>query len=338
MKFLSLALLSMCSAAAMLLAPSASHCQTSKKPSFTPLPMEFVTPKDNAATPEKVALGKQLFFDPRLSGDNKMSCATCHDPAKAFADGLPLAKGHAGKTLSRRTPSLLNIGLYSAYTWDGRARSLEEQALGPIQSPDEMNQNLDELETELNAVPGYVKQFDAVFKTKATRDGIGKALAAFQRTLVTKPAPFDRYLKGDKNALSPDAWEGMRLFMREAGCIQCHSGPALSDNKFYRLGVGTGDKGRGAITGKKEDNYKFRTPSLRMLSPDGPYMHDGSQKTLQDVVTFYYRGVSRSPIDALQLDVEPLISQSFSEVPLVVAFLESLIGEAPKVAPPELPK
>jgi cytochrome c peroxidase len=184
---------------------------------------------------------------------------------------------------------------------------------------------------------GHAKQFQAVFGTKVTRDGIAKSLAAFQRTLVTKPAPFDRYLNGEKDALSAHAKEGMRLFMGEAGCVQCHRGPLLSDGKYYRLGVGTGDKGRGAVTKKKEDNFKFRTPSLRNMAPEGPYMHDGSHKTLQDVVTFYYRGVSTSPIEGLQLDVQPLVGQSFSEIALIVAFLESLTAEAPRISVPKLP-
>src|SRR5262249_37728108 len=160
-------------------------------------------------TPEKVALGRQLFFDVRLSGDNKRSCATCHQPDKAFSDGLPQAKGAAGKTLTRKTPSLLNVGFYSLFHWNGREKGLEEQAIIPIQAPEEMNQDLDHLENKLNAVPGYVQQFQAVFGTKATRGGIAKALSAFQRTLVTGPSPYDRYLGGKKEALSKEAKRGM---------------------------------------------------------------------------------------------------------------------------------
>lgn len=166
-----------------------------------------------------------------------MSCATCHLPEKAFADGRGRGKGHEGKELTRNVPSLLNAGLYSTYFWDGRANSLEEQALGPIESPDEMNQDFDELERELNAVPGYVEQFQQVFGTKVTRDGVAKALAAFQRTLVSRSSPLDRYLAGDENALSPEAQEGLRLFVGDAGCVRCHKGPLLSDGKFYRIGV-----------------------------------------------------------------------------------------------------
>jgi cytochrome c peroxidase len=310
--------------------PAAEPKSQKDKP-LAPLPREVPAPKDNPTTPEKVALGKQLFFDPRLSGDNTTSCASCHDPKKTFGDGLARAKGRNGKTLGRNAPSLLNVGFYSSYLWDGRTSTLEEQALAPIQSPDEMNQDLDELEKELNAVPGYVAQFQVVFGEKVTRQGIAKALAAFQRTLVAKPSPFDRYLAGEKDAISDTAKEGMRLFMGEAGCVQCHRGPLLSDGKFYRLGVAQRDKGRGAFTGKREDDEKFRTPSLRNVAQTGPYMHDGSQETLYDVVAYYYRNMPSG------LDVEPLLGQSFSEVSLLVDFLQSLTGETPDVSPPELP-
>jgi len=307
----------------------------SEKP-MAPLPKTVPTPKDNSTTPEKVALGKQLFFDPRLSVDNKMSCATCHRPDKAFGDGLSLAKGAGGKTLKRNTPSLLNVGFYSTFHWDGRAKSLEEQALVPIQAADEMNQDLDHLEQQLNAVPGYAKQFQAVFGTKVTRDGIAKALAAFQRTLVTGPSPYDRYLGGKKTALSQAAKRGMELFFGDAGCSRCHSGPLLTDEKFYRLGVSQ-DKGRGLVTGKMEDNYKFRTPSLRNVARTGPYMHDGSYNTLDDVLFFYFRGVPTSGPDGLPLDIESLQGIPFAEMSDMIVFLEALTGDEPKVDPPELP-
>jgi cytochrome c peroxidase len=231
---------------------------------------------------------------------------------------------------------LLNVGFYSTFHWDGRARSLEEQALLPIQAADEMNQDLDGLEKALNAVAGYRKQFQAVFGTPVTRDGIAKALAAFQRTLVTGPSPYDRYLSGQKGALSAEAKQGMDLFFGSAGCARCHSGPLLTDEKFYRLGVSQ-DKGLGLVTRKKEDNYRFRTPSLRNVARTGPYMHDGSYKTLGEVVTFYYRGAPASGPDGLPLDIEPLLGNSFSEIGPLVAFLEALTGEEPRITLPELP-
>jgi cytochrome c peroxidase len=278
-----------------------------------------------------------LFFDPRLSGNNDMSCATCHEPKKGFGDGLPRAKGHQGKKLGRNAPSLLNVGFYSSYFWDGREKSLEVQALLPITAADEMHQDLAELEKELAAVPGYVERFQQVFDAPPTREHIAQALAAFERTLVSGPSPLDKYLQGDKKALSPQAVEGFRLFTGEAGCIRCHNGAALSDGKAHRLGVGFGDKGLGGVTGEEEENYKFRTPGLRNVAQTGPYMHDGSLKTLDEVVAFYYRGVPAIGPDALPLDVEPQLGRSFSEIPALVAFLEALTGDAPDISPPELP-
>jgi cytochrome c peroxidase len=304
--------------------------------SMAPLPKAVPAPKENPTTPERVALGKLLFFDPRLSGNNDMSCATCHRPDRAFGDGLAQAKGAGGKTLQRNTPSLLNVGFYSTFRWDGRANSLEEQTLLPIQAADEMNQDLGRLEKKLDAVPGYANQFRAVFGTKVTRDGIAEALAAFERTLVTGPSRYDRYLGGEKKALSPEAKRGMELFFGEAGCAQCHRGPLLSDEKFYRLDF-SHDKGRGLVTGKAEDNYKFRTPSLRNVARTGPYMHDGRYQTLGDVTFFYFRGVPRSGPDGLPLDIESLQSVSLSERSDLIAFLEALSGDEPKITPPELP-
>lgn len=302
-----------------------------------PLPQVAPAPADNPTTPEKVSLGKQLFFDPRLSGDNNMSCATCHVPEKAFGDGVALNKGHGGKTLARNTQTCLNVGFFSNFFWDGRANTLEEQALGPIQSADEMNQNLDHLEEELNGIPGYVSQFQAVFGSKPNRTGVAKALAAYQRTLNTGPSPFDRYLMGDKTALSADAKRGLELFQGEARCIECHNGPLLSDGKFYRLGVSEKDEGRAKITGKNEDRFRLRTPSLRNIAETGPYMHDGSIKTLDEVVTFYYRGIPQFGTDGLMPDAPDLRGQSFSDIPFLVAFLNSLTGKAPDFTPPTLP-
>jgi cytochrome c peroxidase len=258
-------------------------------------------------------------------------------PTRGWGDGLAKAKGRDGKSLARNTPTLLNVGFQEAFFWDGRATTLDEQALGPIQSADEMHQDLTELEAELRAVPGYVQQFQDVFGTTVTRDGIAKALAAFERTLITRPSPLDRYLMGDRSALSEEAKEGLRLFTEDAGCIQCHRGPRLSDGKYYRLSVWQHDKGRGAVTGQSADDHKFRTPSLRNVGQTGPYLHDGSEKTLLDVVTFYYRGAPSSVPNGPPLDIHPLLGQSYSEIAPLVAFLESLTGEIPEVTPPKLP-
>lgn len=322
---------------AMILAGSAVALHASDAPELIALPATAPVLDDNPVTPDKVELGKQLFFDSRLSGDNRMSCATCHLPEKAYGDGRTRSQGWDGKPLTRNTPTVMNAGFFSTLFWDGRAASLEEQALFPIQSTAEMNQDLDELVAELAAVPGYVRQFERVFGRSVNVQDIAKALATFQRTLVARNSPFDRYLAGDEDALSDLAREGLELFRGDAGCIRCHHGPLLSDGKYYRLGVGRGDEGRGAVTNKRDDLFKFRTPSLRDVAETGPYMHDGSLTTLFDVVQFYYREVPARGPNGLELDVEPLVGNSFSEIDAVVAFLKSLSGEQPRITPPEVP-
>lgn len=320
----------------LLLSFTPAFGQTSAAGHLDDQRLKAPAPEDNPSSAEKIALGKQLFFDARLSGDNQMSCATCHIPERAFGDGLAKGRGANGKELPRNTPSLLNAGFYKSYFWDGRAASLEEQALVPIRAADEMNQDLAALEKELNAVPGYAGLFRSVFGTPVTREGIAKALAAYQRTLVTRNSGFDRYLAGDRSALSEEAREGWEVF-QAAGCIRCHSGPNFSDNKFHRLGTSFSDWGRGSITGDNQDRYAFRTPGLRDVAGTAPYMHDGSLRTLTEVVEFYYRSTAFRGPGGLPLAFEPLNSRSFSEISLIVAFLESLSGETPDTSPPQLP-
>ena len=311
-----------------------SQQKKTKPAALAPLSREVPAPKDNPTTPAKVELGRQLFFDVRLSGNNRISCASCHEPGRAFTDGRPLSPGADGMPLRRNTRSCLNAGFAKSLLADGRAANLEEQALLPIQSPAEMNQPLGSLERELAEVPGYVRQFKAVFGTNPNRQDLARALAAFQRTLVSGRSAFDRFLSGEKEALSADAQAGYELFRGEAGCIACHNGPLLSDGKFYRLGVSFRDEGRARVTGKKEDRYRFGTPTLRNVAQTGPYMHNGSLKTLDDVVMFYYRGVPRQGREGLAPEIESLQDRSFSEIPLLVAFLEALTGELPKITPP----
>ena len=187
-----------------------------------------------------------------------------------------------------------------------------------------------------NGIPGYVAQFRSVFGTEVAAAGIAKALAAFQRTLRTGPSALDRYLPGEQEALSESARRGMELFVGDAGCVGCHQGPLLSDEKFYRLGLSFADQGLAGVTGHPEDKGRFRTPSLRNVARTGPYMHNSSMKTLDEMVTFYNRDVPTTT-SGLPLDVQPLSGQSFSEIPDLVAFLESLTGEPPRITPPELP-
>lgn len=305
---------------------------------FQPLPKQAPAPPDNPTTEAKVALGKRLFFDPRLSGNNTISCATCHIPRAAFADHKATSLGADGKALSRNTPTCLNSGFWKNLTWDGRARSLEEQALGPITSAAEMNQDVTELEKELSAIRAYRQEFQRVFGGQPSIGRVTQALAAFERTLVAHSSPFDRFLAGERSALSKAARRGFELFRGDAGCSDCHHGVLLSDEKFYRLGVSFRDAGRGTVTGKADDRYRFRTPTLRNVADTAPYMHDGSLKTLDDVVMFYFRGIPDVAPHGLPMDTIVRRDQSINDIPDIVAFLESLSGEAPHVDPPLLPE
>ena len=311
----------MCFSDAIILAQQKAGEEVSR---LAPLPGKTPQPPDNPTTTAKVVLGKNLFFDPRLSGNNRVSCATCHVPNKAFADGQAFSIGVKGQKLARNTPSILNLGFQKELFWDGRAKSLEEQALMPVKSPQEMNQPIEELILELKTIGEYRESFTRAFEDGINAVNVAKALAAYERSLISKPSPYDDYLNGDKKALSVSALRGLELFEGDAGCVRCHNGPLLSDGKFYRLGVGRGDVGRAVITGKREDAYRFRTPSLREVSRTAPYMHDGSKKTLYQVVEYYYRGVPTRGPEGLELDVEPLSDRSFTEIDDLVAFLRTL--------------
>lgn len=290
-----------------------------------PKPLPAVQhPADNPATPDKIALGKQLFSDPRLSRTDAVSCATCHDPARGFSNGERSATGVDGKKGTRRPPSLFNVAFNRSYFWDGRSRSLEEQALVPIQSPAEMDMRLDALEKKLNDIPPYRKQFQQVFGGEATAPRIAQAIAAYERTILSRETPFDRYLQGDSRALSAQAVRGMKLFFGDARCFLCHKGPNLTDDEFHNIGIpddGQSDPGRRGVTGKQADQGKFKTPTLREVGRTAPYMHNGRMKTLTDVVQHYnFGGVTDEANDHRdpQLQVLYLVEDQVADL---VAFL-----------------
>jgi len=314
-------------------------------PAGTPLPIkpplgleEPPVPEDNPMTAEKVDLGKQLYFDKRLSADGTISCATCHDPAKGWADGRPVSTGIRGQKGARNAPTVLNAAYQYFQFWDGRASSLEEQALGPIQNPLEMGETLDSVAKRLNAVPGYRAQFQKVFGTDAAAPNIAKAIAAFERTVLTGNSPFDRYEKGDKSAMSPAAVRGYELFRVKAQCTSCHVGFNLSDSLFHNLGVGMDGKdpdlGRYKVTKAEKDRGAFKTPILRDLTRTAPYMHDGSEATLESVIELYNKGGKKNP--HLDEKMKPL-SLTAQEKANLAAFLKALDGEPVKVTPPALP-
>ncbi len=303
-----------------------------------PLPPVPVPP-DNPQTDAKVRLGAQLYFDPRLSADNTISCATCHKPDAAWANHDPTDTGIKGQVGGRNSGTILDSAYMRFQFWDGRAGSLEEQALGPIHNPIEMGETLENVVKKLNAIPGYRAQFKEVFGTDVDTDGIAKAIAAFERTVVSGPSPYDRYLLGEKSAMSAAAVRGMNLFNGKAHCTPCHSGPAFSDQSFHNLGVGMGkpnpDLGREAHTKNPADRGKFKTPGLRNVALTGPYLHDGSAKTLMDVVGVYDRGGEANP------DLDPLmlpLRLTASEKADLVAFMEALTGTLPAIKKPALPE
>jgi cytochrome c peroxidase len=295
-------------------------------------------PADNPQTDAKVALGAQLFFDPRLSVDDTVSCATCHEPAKAWANHDPVDTGVKGKTGTRNSGTILDAAYMEFQFWDGRATTLEEQALGPIHNPVEMGETLENVVRKLNGIDGYRAQFKAVFDSEVTADGIAKAIAAFERTVLSGPSPFDKYMAGDKTAMSAAAIRGLRVFNGKAQCRTCHKGPIFSDQSFHNVGVGMDrpdpDVGREAVTKDPRDRGKFKTPTLRNVALTWPYLHDGSAKTLEEVVEFYDRGGVQNP--TLDIFISP-IGLSADERADLVAFLEALTGTLPAIARPALP-
>ncbi|HUG18218.1 MAG TPA: cytochrome c peroxidase [Planctomycetaceae bacterium] len=290
---------------------------------------------------EKIALGKQLYFDPRLSVDNTISCASCHDPAKGWSNGEQFATGIKGQKGGRNSPTVLNAAYNRFQFWDGRSGSLEEQALGPIQNPIEMGENIDNVVKKLNAIEGYKQQFQKVFGTDATADGIAKAIAAYERTVLTGNAPYDKFKAGDESALSESAHRGMKLFFGKASCSSCHTGSNFTDNAFHNIGVGTEaetpDIGRAELSKLSGDTGSFKTAGLRDIARSAPYMHDGSLKTLEEVVDYYNKG--GVPNNHLDEEIFPLKLTDEEKRDLVTFLKEGLAGEDyPDHKPPKLPE
>ena len=291
-----------------------------------PLPALPSIPADNSMNRAKIELGKMLFFDPRLSSSGVVSCATCHNPSFAFTDRVPRALGHKHQAGPRNTPTVLNAAFLSSQFWDGRAATLEEQALGPIQAEVEMNESLENMVKKLKANPAYVEIFKGVFggRDPVSSVNVARAIAAFERTLITPNSPFDRYLKGDKEAISKEAEDGWALFQKK-GCVGCHNGPNFTDGNFYMVRVpGSTDIGRYNVTKMDEDKYKFRVQTLRNVALTYPYFNNGSVETLHGAV----KVMSKEMLGSEATDQEAL---------LIVEFLKTLTGEMPRVDYPVLP-
>ncbi|MGJ7456765.1 cytochrome-c peroxidase [Halomonas sp. MA07-2] len=294
---------------------------------FEPLPHFPPIPAGNSLTPEKVELGNMLFFEPRISSSGVISCATCHNPALGWADRIPRATGHDGQIGERNTPTVLNSGFLGAQFWDGREPDLEGQALGPIEADVEMAMDLETALERLNDFDLYQEKFAEAYPDDAdpiNADNLAQALASFQRTLNTPNSPFDRYLRGDENALNQQEKDGMVAFV-DNGCIACHSGPAMTDSNFHRIQVpGSTDVGRYEVTEDEADKYKFRTPTLRNVGVTYPYMNNGATETLEEAVAI--------------MGTE-MLGRDFEEQTIedITAFLHTLTGEMPDFEVPALP-
>ncbi len=298
-------------------------------------------PKDNPSTAEKIELGKQLYFDKRLSADDTVACSSCHDPKKGWSNDDKTAVGVGGQRGGRGAPTVLNTAYQVFQFWDGRAKTLEQQAVGPIANPIEMNLPLEKAVEKIGAIKGYQEQFQKVFGQPVSADNIGKAIAAFERTILSGDAPYDRLRAGDESAMSIQGWAGMQLFFGKANCSSCHSGSSFSDNGFHNIGVGftkeNPDLGRFEISKIEGDKGAFKTPTLRDIGRTGPYMHDGSLATLEEVVEYYDKG--GTPNAYLDEELFPLKLDADQKAAIVAFLKEGLASKSyPDVEPPKLPE
>ena len=298
-------------------------------------------PKDNPMTQAKVELGKLLYFDTRLSKDGTVSCATCHDPKMAWTEHRPTSQGIGKQVGERNSPTVINSAYLRSQFWDGRAKSLEEQAAGPIENPIEMGHTMTACVDDLNKIPEYKKRFREVFGTDVTQEGTTKAIAAFERTILSGNSPYDRYEAGDENALTEAQKRGLDTFMNEGQCSTCHTPPVFSNSRFYNAGVGADktklDEGRKAVTGKDRDFGKFRTAPLREVANTGPYFHDGSTETLEDAVRLMAKGGNDNPKLSAMLKSVRAANLTDENIKDIVQFLKALSGEYPVIKPPPLP-
>lgn len=306
-------------------------------------------PVGNPPTAETIALGRKLYFDPELSVDGTVACASCHSPESGFSDGKPVSEGVEGQKGGRNAPTVFNAAYFTTQFWDGREPSLEKQAEGPVQNPIEMGHTLEGVEKRLMADSAYRAEFEKAFGPGAiTYEMVEKAIASFERTVISGNSPFDRYFYGgDKTALSEAAQRGLEIFRNpmKGNCTACHPVGLFTDNQFHNIGVGVDDDGkltdlgRYEITKRESDRGAFKSPSVRNVSLSGPYMHDGSLNTLREVVDFYVGGGNSNPhLDPQLKELTP--TSATGEVNWsrddLVAFLEALTGEIPpNVGPPE---
>jgi cytochrome c peroxidase len=309
-------------------------------------------PATNPYSKEKAALGKLLFYDPRLSLSKQIACASCHDPELGWGDGRRVGYGHNRQTGKRNVMTLFNTAFYRHLFWDGRAGSLEEQVIFPVQDKVEMAQSLQAMVENVRDVKGYAPYFEAAFGSSVvTQEYIQQAIATFERSVVSNYSRFDHFVGGKSNVLSDDEVLGLHLFRTKARCINCHNTPLFSDNRFHNdgqtlYGSKMEDLGRYTVTGKCEDIGVFRTPSLREAAQTGPWMHHGNFPSLKDVIEYYNLG-NPSPIQKHVIVAEgmqPVTSPILRKLNLTVeeqlqleAFLKCISTPVQKLAPPALP-
>lgn len=299
-------------------------------------PSAVPAPADNQNTPERDELGKMLFFDPRLSGNGAISCATCHNPSLGWTDALPVGRGEGHRKLGRRTPTIINAAFNPVQMWDGRFATLEQQAGGPMVSAAEMNVLPVDVVERLRTIPRYRELFRAAYGAQGiSMETVTKAIAAYERTIISGEAPFDRYVAGKPDAISEPARRGFVLFNTKAGCASCHSGWNFTDGSFHDIGVVGSDPGRGKIIGIDELNNSFKTPTLRNIADRTPYTHNGSEATLRDVVELYNQG-GRVKRPTLSSQIKPL-NLTADEIDDLVAFLHTLTSQDTAVLMPKLP-
>jgi cytochrome c peroxidase len=300
-------------------------------------PAAIPQPKDNPITADKVALGRMLFFDPRLSESGAISCATCHNPGLGWGDGLRKGLGHMGTALGRHTPTILNVAYGEPYFWDGRAATLEEQAKGPLTSSKEMNMSAVEALSLLRSLRGYTAAFAQAYPgQEISLDTIAAAIATYERTLNSSQAPFDRWINGDDTAISPGAVRGFVLFNGKANCAVCHATWRMSDDGFHDIGLPDADRGRAAIMpGIAQLEHAFKTPTLRNINQRAPYMHDGSLPTLSAVIDHYDGGFQSRP--SVDSNIRKLALTPAEKTDLL-AFLDTLTSQDDPVTVAALPR
>ena len=303
-------------------------------------PDQAPAPAENLPNSARVELGQMLFFDPRLSRKANMSCASCHNPALGWSDGLPTATGFDMQKLGRATPTIVNTAFNSIQMWDGRKSTLEDQALGPIEAGGEMNMPLPEMVARLKSIHGYAAKFENAYPGQGISEvTVARAIASFERTVLSTESPFDRWRKGDELAVSADAKRGFELFTGKAKCSVCHSGYNFTDNGFHNIGLkgdaASYDVGRYAQKPLKSMRGAFKTPTLRDIALTAPYMRNGAYATLAEVVDHYDRGGDDK--ENLSINIVPLDLTSAEKAELV-AFMESLTGAPRLVNVPVLPR